>query len=659
MQRLRWGILGAGNIAGALAQALTQTRSGTALGVASRHTGKAKAFAARFGIPRSYGCYEDMLADPDIDVVYVTTPHPMHAEWAIKCAAAGKHILCEKPMTMNWPDTMSVIAAARHHDVFLMEAFMYRCTPQTAKLVELIRSGTIGEVCMIDATFAFQGGWNPKSRLLNPKLGGGAILDVGCYTMSMARLIAGTALGREVAEPLQVTGGGRIGKTGVDEWAAATLKFEGDIIARLATGVQCGQDNKVIIHGRKGRIEVPAPWFCQGREAGESKIIVNGKDIRIAADRGIYANEVDAVASHIAGRQGASPAMSWADSLGQAKALDAWRAAIGLSYPCEAPKAYARPLGRQPLKVRQPSKMTYGAIPGLDKPVSRLVMGTMAPQSIGHASALFDDFYACGGNTWDTAYIYGGGKAERLLGQWVANRKLREKVVVMVKGAHDPLCDPENLARQFHESLDRLGFDDADLYFMHRDNTDIPVGEFIDALNRLKAKGLVKAFGGSNWSLKRVKAANAYARKNGLTGFAAVSNNFSLAQLVNPLWNINVTSSQPDYRAWHEKTRTPCFGWSAQARGFFDPERAAPRIHDPDLEPYWYSKENFQRQKRAIQLAREKGCHPMAIATAYCLSQSFPLFVLVGPATLEETASTMKALDFQLSDKEVLWLEKG
>ncbi len=659
MKSLGWGILGAGNIAGALAQALKQTDSGTAVAIASRNSGKAKDFAEKHGIPKAYGRYDDMLSDPDVDVVYVTTPHPMHAQWAIRCAEAGKHILCEKPMTMNWPDTMAVIDAASRHDVFLMEAFMYRCTPQTAKLVELIRSGAIGEVCMIDATFAFQGGWNPKSRLLNPKLGGGAILDVGCYTMSMARLIAGTALGREVAEPLQITGCARIGKTGVDEWAAATLKFEGDIIARLATGIQCGQDNKVIIYGRKGRIEVPAPWFCQGREAGKSTIIVNNEEIQITADRGIYANEADRVAICIDGRQGTAPAMSWADSLGQAKALDAWRAAIGLTYPADQPKAYAKPLNQRSLKVSQPCKMPYGEIAGVGKPISKLVMGTMAAGTIGQASAIYDAFFAAGGNAWDTAYVYRGGLAEKLLGQWIANRKIREQVVVTVKGAHSPLCDPENLIKQFHESLERLQLDYADLYFMHRDNPDIPVGDFVDAMNALKAKGVLKIFGGSNWSLKRINAANSYAAKNNLEGFSAVSNNFSLARMVNPLWGVNVTSSQPEYRQWHLKTQTPCFGWSAQARGFFDPRRASPRKHDPELEPYWYSPENFARQKRAVQLARRKGCDAMAIASAYCLAQKFPLFVMVGPATLEETASTLKALDIKLSNEEVQWLENG
>ena len=657
MTQLRWGLLAAGNIARAFAQGLTQTESGTAAAVGSRSLDKARAFAGEFDIPKAYGSYEEMLADPEIDAVYVATPHPMHAEWAIKAADAGKHILCEKPMTMGWADTMTVIEAARRNDVFLMEAFMYRSTPQTARLVELIRAGAVGEVRTIDATFAFKCGWDPESRLLNAELGGGGILDVGCYTMSMARLIAGAALGEEIAEPVQVHGAGHVGETGVDEWAAGTLLFEGDIVARIATGVQCSQDNKVIIHGSEGRIEVPDPWFCQGREPGESTMIVNGEETILAADRGIYANEADMVATNIENRQGASPAMTWVDSLGQARAIDAWLDAVGVQYPCKTAEAYISPIDKRPLVVRTPNAMPYVDIPGVGKKISRMVMGTMAAQDIGHATALYDDYFARGGNAWDTAYIYGGGRSEKLLGQWIRNRGVREEVTVLVKGAHSPDCFPEPLRQQFDESLDRLQFDYADLYFMHRDNVDVPIGEFVDLLNELKDKGRIRVFGGSNWTLDRVQEANAYADANGKTGFGAVSNHFSLARMVGPIWGIPVASSQPDYRAWHEETQTPCFAWSAQARGFFDPAQAGPDIDNEQLRETWYSEDNFTRQARAIELAAKKGCHPMAIASAYVIGQKLPILPMVGPATLEESARTFAALDIALTDEEIGWLD--
>jgi aryl-alcohol dehydrogenase-like predicted oxidoreductase len=184
----------------------------------------------------------------------------------------------------------------------------------------------------------------------------------------------------------------------------------------------------------------------------------------------------------------------------------------------------------------------------------------------------------------------------------------------------------------------------------------VPVGEFVDVLNELKDAGRIGVFGGSNWSLARVTEANEYAAAHGKTGFGAVSNNFSLAQLVNSLWGISVTSSQPDYRAWHEETQIPCFAWSAQARGFFDPARSGPAIDNPELSGVWYSEDNFKRQARCIELASKKACHPMAIASAYVLTQAFPTFALVGPATLEEAELTFTALEVSLTDDEVKWL---
>ena len=659
---LRWGLLAAGNIARAFAAGLAQTNSGIAHAVASRDRDRARAFADELGIPKSYGSYDDMLADPEIDAVYVATPHPMHADWVVRAARAGKHILCEKPLAMNQWDAETAIAAARRSDVFLMEAFMYRCTPQTAKLAELVRDGAVGEVRTIDASFAFQCAYNLESRLLDANLGGGGILDVGCYPVSMSRLLAGAAAGEEYADPIEVHGLAHIGEEShVDEWAVAQLKFEGGILARLSTGVQVSQDNRVVVHGSQGRIEVPDPWFCHGREAGRSTIhLARGggdtEEITVACDRGIYACEADVVAAHIEARQGPAPAMSWGDSLGQARTIDRWREAIGLSYPCETAAGYARPVGQLPLQVRTPNRMPYGEVPGLGKKTSRMVMGTMAAGSSAHATALYDDYFARGGTAWDTAYIYGGGKSEILLGQWIASRGVRDEVTVIVKGAHSPHCNPQALVSQFDESLERLQLDYADLYFMHRDDPDVPIGEFVDVMDGLRQEGRIRVFGGSNWTLERVAAANEYAAAHGKTGFGALSNNFSLAQMVSPLWGIEVTSARPEYRAWHEATQTPCFAWSSQARGFFDPSRAGRDIDNPDLADFWYSEENFQRQDRVIALAGKRDCHPMAVASAYVMAQSFPIFALVGPATLEESERTFAALDVELTDDEVRWL---
>src|SRR5690606_25708656 len=149
--------------------------------------------------------YDALLANPEVQAVYISTPHPMHAQWAVRAARAGKHILCEKPLTMNYWSAMAVVEAARQNEVFLMEAFMYRCHPQTQKLAELIARGAIGEVKVIQATFSFGAGFDPNGRVYNNALGGGGLLDVGCYCTSMARMIAGAATGQQQsAEPIEV-----------------------------------------------------------------------------------------------------------------------------------------------------------------------------------------------------------------------------------------------------------------------------------------------------------------------------------------------------------------------------------------------------------------------------------------------------------------------
>ena len=155
---VQWGIIGAGNIARAFARSLANSTTGRLVAVGSRSRQKADRFAAEFNVSHAHGSYEALLADDHVQVVYVATPHPHHAEWSIRAAEAGKHILCEKPLALNHAEAMAVIEAAIRYDVFLMEAFMYRCHPQTAKLVELLRNSVIGDVRIIQASFGFQTG---------------------------------------------------------------------------------------------------------------------------------------------------------------------------------------------------------------------------------------------------------------------------------------------------------------------------------------------------------------------------------------------------------------------------------------------------------------------------------------------------------------------
>jgi len=658
--KLLWGIISTGSIARTFARGLAESKTGRLLAIASRTAETAEAFGAEFGVERRYGSYEALLEDKDVQAVYVATPHPIHAEWAIKAADAGKHILCEKPIGMNFAEAMAIVEAARRNDVFLMEAFMYRCHPQTARLVEWLQEKAIGDVRVIQAVFSFNAGDDEEGRLLANHLGGGGILDVGCYTTSMARLVAGVAMGKEFADPIDVQAVGHLGPTGVDEWASAVLKFPGDIIAQISCGVRVTQESSVHIYGSEGHIVLPSPWI-PSRTGGTTKVIVQAKgdhqprELDVTTDEWLYAIEADYVASSIDKRQAPFPAMSWADTLGNMKTLDRWRAAIGLIYDSERPQNLKRSIHGGKLKVRPGSLMKYGEVPGLDKKVSRLVMGNMISDPIV-TSAMLDDFYERGGNAIDTAYVYGGGRCEKALGWWVKNRRIRNKVVILAKGAHTPCCNPDDLTRQLCESLDRLQTDYVDLYMMHRDNPDIPVGEFVDVLNKHKRAGRMLAFGASNWTLKRFKAAQDYAAKHKLAGFSAISNNFSLAEMVDAVWEGCLSAKDPQWEAYLTKTHTPLMAWSSQARGFFT-GRANPKDKsDADLARCWYSKDNFRRRERAIKLAKEKGVEPINVALAWVLHQAFPTFALIGPLTIAETRSSFAALEVELTPEEVKWL---
>jgi predicted dehydrogenase/aryl-alcohol dehydrogenase-like predicted oxidoreductase len=655
--------LGTGGIAKAFAQHLKKSKTGKLVAVGSRTAESAKKFADEFGGIRAHATYDAILADAEVQALYIATPHPYHSEWAIKAAEAGKHLLVEKPLGMNWPEVEAVIEAALANKVFLMEAFMYRCHPQTAKLVQLLRDKAIGEVRVIQANFGFH--WpkpyDAKSRLIDPNLGGGGILDVGCYPISMVRLIAGVAQGRDFADPTELVATGVLGQTGVDEWTIASLKFPGNILASCSTSVQVNQESVLRIFGSDGSIFVPDPWV-PSRNGGQTKITLNKngekpQEIVVDSPLPIYALEADAVAEHLGKLQ--SPTMNWDDSLGNAKALDQWRKAIKLQYPNEKADAFppspARREVRLPSKIGKTPVIPSGTIVGVDKPISKFVMGLQGDTNL--AAALFDAYVELGGNAFDTSWWYGQGHTDKVLGKWMKSRGVRKDMVVIAKGAHTPGCYPKELTRQLLESLKFLETDYADIYVMHRDNEDIPIGEFVEVLNEHKKAGRIKVFGGSNWSLARVKAFNEYADQKGLSRMSVISNNFSLARMINPVWAGCVSSKGPEYEKWLADTKTTLLIWSSQARGFFVRGNVNDKS-DGELVNSWYGDDNFERKKRAEELAAKIGGGITAnnVALAYTMAQPFPSFCLIGPANLKELRTTLPALNVKLTPGQCKWL---
>lgn len=664
---VRWGIIGPGTIARAFAGGVAHSRTGRLVAIGARDPDKPN-YATDFPGVRVVAGYEALLADPEVDVVYISTPHPSHAEWAIKAAEAGKHVLCEKPLGLTAFEADAMMHAARKAGTFLGEAFMYRLHPQTAKLVELVGSGAIGEVRMIKSSFGFaMPRFMPEHRLYANDDAGGGILDVGGYPVSMARLIAGAAAGEPFLEPDEVAGAGHLGQSGVDEWASAVLRFPNGIVAEVSCSISVTQDNVLRILGTAGRIEVADFWFAGGREGGTGRIDVVRNDgtsetVEVTEPGWLYSFEVDAAGDAIlAGKQEFSwPGMDWADSLGNLRVLDKWRAAIGLEYGIE--KAATRVNTISGRKLREGgATIPKRRIPGLRPEASVLALGFEDFRTFSSVSILLDAFYEAGGNLFDTAFIYGGGgKTEALLGEWLKNRGVREGSVVIGKGAHTPLCYPDAIGKQLTQSLDRLQTDYVDVYFMHRDNLDVPVGEFVDAMDAEAKAGRIRGpFGGSNWTRERMDEAIAHADRNGRQRPGALSNNFSLAEMLVPIWDGCVAASDDDWKAWLEARQMPNFAWSSQGRGFFTERAGRDKRDNEELVRVWYSEKNFGRRDRAIELAQRLGRSPIHVALAYVLAQKFPSVPLIGPRTLAELDDSLKALDISLSPDDVAWLEGG
>jgi predicted dehydrogenase len=342
--KLSWGILATGGAARAFAKALKTSRRGRGYAVASRDAERAARFAAEFAVQKSFGSYEQMLDDPQVDAVYIATPHPQHTEDAVAAASKKKHLLVEKPLAMSHAEALQIAEAAEQHHVLLMENFAYRCHPATAKLIEMIKSCAIGQVRMICATFSFHAGFDPANRLFSKALGGGAILDVGCYATSIARHVAGAATASHFADPIEVNGVAHIGETGVDEWAAATLKFDGGVLAQLSAGIRLKQDNIIRVYGSAGSImrgcTIPDP-----AGGGDSCTITlqndaNGQmqELMISSDQRPLLLAVDSFALALAQgrREAMPPAPTVEDSLGNMRTLDLWRSAAGVSYDVDS-----------------------------------------------------------------------------------------------------------------------------------------------------------------------------------------------------------------------------------------------------------------------------------------------------------------------------------
>ncbi len=308
--KVTWGIISTALINRRFIAGAREAPNVELLAVASREQALAERYAAEHGLPRAYGSYEALLADPEIEAVYISLPNSLHVDWSIRALEAGKHVLCEKPLGRRAADVERAFDVAQAAGLFLMEAFMYRHNPQTRRLAELVAGGAIGRPRMIRASFSHHGA-GPGNVRLSAALEGGALMDVGCYCVSGARLLAG--------EPVRVSGEQVIGGEGVDVTFAGTLRFADDVVAHFDAGVALADRSEFEVSGEDASLYLADPWHCR-RPA-----------IELRTDRGTERIELDRADSYglqadnlsLAIRGTAAPLLGRADAVGQARAIEA------------------------------------------------------------------------------------------------------------------------------------------------------------------------------------------------------------------------------------------------------------------------------------------------------------------------------------------------
>jgi predicted dehydrogenase len=336
--QLRWGILGTGNIARQFAAGLNASRRGRPTAVGSRSAEAAREFARSFAISTAHAPYDKLIVDPQVDAVYISLPNSLHCQWTLAALAAGKHVLCEKPLALDSQQARRMFDAAKSSGKILMEAFMYRCHPQTLAVLEALGAGAIGQLQHIRASFCYRARRIEGNVRFVRELGGGSLMDVGCYCTSFIRLLA-------AAEPVSLQVSGRLHPAGVDDMAAGTMTFAGGIIGSFACGMSLHADNTAYLCGSDGYMEIPVPWKPPAQQA--QFVITRGipprmdnpnatpgsppRDVhRVDAGGDLYGVEADDFAATVLDDR--PPRIDRAESLGNMLVLDELRRQIGLNF---------------------------------------------------------------------------------------------------------------------------------------------------------------------------------------------------------------------------------------------------------------------------------------------------------------------------------------
>ena len=317
---VRWGILSTARINRDVIPAARESPKVELVAVASRDAARAEAYAREWGIERAYGSYEALLEDVDVEAVYISLPNSLHVPWSIRALEAGKHVLCEKPLSRRQADVEEAFALAESSGRILMEAFMYRHNPQTRKLRELVDEGAIGNVRLVRAAFSFTMP-DPENVRMRPDVDGGGLMDVGCYCVSGCRLLAG--------EPQQVYGEQLVGPTGVDVVFAGTMRFPGGVFAEFDCGLVLPNRDELEAIGEDGSLFLDDPWHARvpvielRRDGGVERIELEPTNS--------YGLELENMSDTIRGR--AEPLLGRDDAVAQARVIEALYRSAGSGEP--------------------------------------------------------------------------------------------------------------------------------------------------------------------------------------------------------------------------------------------------------------------------------------------------------------------------------------
>ncbi|MFQ3611852.1 MAG: Gfo/Idh/MocA family oxidoreductase [Fimbriimonadales bacterium] len=325
-QGFNWGILGTGKIAKRFMQAAFYVPEARVVAVGSRTQQSADAFGSQFGIPKRYASYEAVMDDPEVEIIYVATPHSLHAENMLQALRAGKHVLCEKPFTLNARQAEAVVAEARRSGRFVMEGMWTRCFPLMREVFQRVEAGELGTIQLVQADFGFQPPYDPQSRLFNPELGGGALLDVGIYPVALALQFLGV--------PHQMVSSAVVGQTGVDELCAMIFHYPAGALAVLSASIRVNTPKQATLCGTRGTLLFPAPWW-KPSEAYLTRADGTQEHLLFPYEGDGLQFEIRHV--HDCLRKGLteSPWMRLEDTVILMRILDALRAQWGVAYPQE------------------------------------------------------------------------------------------------------------------------------------------------------------------------------------------------------------------------------------------------------------------------------------------------------------------------------------